>query len=165
MEPEVLYFWQAPIKLMVLDCEPQSQLLGHFVAVVPSISQVRLFLTSWTAAHPCSSLSLRICPKSCPLIQWCHPAISFSVDPFSSCPQSFSASGSFPMSRPFASGGQSIGASASASVLPMTIQGWFPLGLTGWISLLSKGLSRVFSNVTVWKHQSFGTRAQLFPAL
>ena len=86
----------------------------------------------------------------------CHPTISSSVIPFSSCFQSFPASGSFPMSRLFASGGRSIGASAAASVLPMNIQGWFPLGLTGLISFRSKGLSRVFSNTTVQKHQFFG---------
>ena len=85
---------------------------------------------------------------------WCHPTISSSVVPFSFCLTSFPASGSFPMSQFFASGGQSIGVSALSSVLPMNIQGWFPLGLTGWISLLSKGLSRVFSSTTVWKHQS-----------
>ena len=87
------------------------------------------------------------CSNSCPLSQWCHPTISTSVIPFSSHLQSFPASGSFPMSQFFASGGQSIGVSASASVLPMNIQDWFPLGWTGWISLQSKGLSRVFSNI------------------
>ena len=92
---------------------------------------------------PCPSLSPGLCSKSCPLSQWCHPAISFSVAPFSPHPQSFPASGSFPRSRLFASGGQSIGASSSALVLPTNVQGWFPLGLTGLISLLSKGLSRV----------------------
>ena len=89
------------------------------------------------------------CSNSCPLSPWCHPTISSLVVPFSSCLQSFPASGSFPKSQIFTSGGQSIGASASASVLPMNIQNWFPLGWTGWISLLSKGLSRVFSNTTV----------------
>ena len=92
----------------------------------------------------CSPLSPGVCSNSCPLSQWCHPTISSSVVPFSSSPQSFPASGSFPMSRPFASGGQSIRASASVSVLPMNIQDWFPLGWTGLISLLSKGLSRGF---------------------
>ena len=87
--------------------------------------------------------------------QWCHPTISSSVIPFSSCPQSFPASGSFQMSQLFASGGQSIGVSASTSVLPMNIQDWFPLGWTGWNSLQSKGLSRVFSNTIVQKHQFF----------
>ena len=96
----------------------------------------------------CPSPTHGACSKSCPLSQWCHPTISSSVVPFS-CIQSFPASGSFPMSQFFASGGQSIGVSASASVLPMNIQDWFPLGWTGWISLQSKGLSRVFSNTTV----------------
>jgi len=89
---------------------------------------------------PCPSATPRTYSNSCPLCQWCHPTISSSVIPFSSCLQCCSASGSFPMSRFFASGGQSIGDSASGSVLPMNIQGWFPLGWTGWISLLSKGL-------------------------
>ena len=96
--------------------------------------------------------------NSCPLSRWYHPTISSSVVPFSSCPQSFPASGSFPMSQFFASSSQSIGASASASVLPMNIQDWFPLGWTGWIPLQSKGLSRVSSNTTVQKHQFFGAQ-------
>ena len=94
-----------------------------------------------------------ICSNSCPLSQWCYLNISFYAIPLSSCPQSFPASGSFPVNRLFISGGQSIGASASASVLPMNTQGWFPLGLTGCISLHSKRLSRIFSNTTVQKHQ------------
>ena len=101
---------------------------------------------------PCLSTSLGVCTNSCPLNQWCHPTISSSVIPFSSCCQSFPASGSFPMSQFFTSGGQSIGVSATASVLPVNSQGWFPLRLTGLISLLFKGLPRVFS-----KHQFFGT--------
>ena len=96
------------------------------------------------------------CSNSCPLSRWCHPTISSSVVPFSSCLQSFPASGSFPMSQFFSSGDQSIGASASTLVLPMYFQDWSPLGLTGLISLQSKGLSRVFSNTTVQKHQFFG---------
>ena len=92
---------------------------------------------------------------------WCHPAISSSVVPFSSCPQSLPASGSFLMSQLFASGGQSIGVSASASVLPMNTQDWSPLGWIGWISLQSKGLSRVFSKATVQKHQFFGAQLSL----
>ena len=107
------------------------------------------------ARFPYPSPTLRACSNSCSLSWWCHPTISSSVVPFSSCLQSFPASGSFPVSRFFASGGQSIGASASASVLPMNILDWFPLGWTGWISLQSKGLSRVFSNTTVQKHQFF----------
>ena len=98
------------------------------------------------ARPPCPSPTPRVHPNPCPLSGWCHPAISSSVVPFSSCPQSFPASGSFPVSQLFASGGQSIGVSASTSVLPMCTQDWSPLGWTGWISLQSKGLSRVFSN-------------------
>ena len=102
---------------------------------------------------PCPSICPRICSKSCPLSQWCHPTISFSFIPFFCCLQSFPASGSFPMSRLFASGDQNIGALASASVFPMNIQGWFSLELTGLISLLSKGCSRVFSSIILLKHQ------------
>ena len=98
---------------------------------------------------PCPSLSPTVCSNSCPLSWWCHPTFSSSVAPFSSCLQSFPASGSFPMSQLFILGSQNIGASASASVLPMSIQVWFPLGLTGLISLLSKELSRVFSSITI----------------
>ena len=108
------------------------------------------------ARLPCPSPTPRACSNSCPSSQWCHPIISSSVIPFSSCLQSFPASGSFPVSQFFASDSQSLGASASASVLPMNIQDWFPLWLTGLISLQSKGLSRVFSNTTVQKHQFFG---------
>ena len=113
------------------------------------------------ARLPCPSLSPRVCSNFHPLSQWSHTVISSSVTPFSSCPQSFPASGSFPMSQLFASGGQSIGVSASVSVLPVNIQDWFPLGWTGWISLQSKRLSRVFSNTTVHKHQFFGTQPSL----
>ena len=111
-----------------------------------------------TSRLTCPSLSPGACSNSCPLNQWCHPASSSSVTSFSSCLQSFPASGSFPMSWLFASGGQSIGASASALVLPMNIQGWFPLRLTGWISLQSKELSRLFSSTAVWKHQFCGAQ-------
>ena len=102
-----------------------------------------------------------VCSTSCPLSWWCHPTISSSAAPFSFCPQSFPASGSFSVNQLIPSGGTSIGAPASASVLPMNIQGWFPLGLTGLISLLSKGLPRVFSSTTVWKYQ-FGTQPTLW---
>ena len=98
---------------------------------------------------PCSSPTPGVCSNSCPLSQWCHPTISSFAIPFFSSLQSFPASGSFPMSQFFTSGGLSIGVLASASVLPMNIQDWFPLGWTGWISLLSMGLSSVFSNTTV----------------
>ena len=114
------------------------------------------------ARPPCPSPSLGVHPNTCPLSQWCHPTISSSVVPFSSCPQSFPASGSFPMSHFFASSGQSIGVSGSTSVLPMNIQDWSPLGWTGWISLKSKGLSRVFFNTTVQKHQFFGAQSSLW---
>ena len=114
-----------------------------------------------TARLPCPSPTPGVYSNSCPSSQWYNPTISSSVIPFSSCLQSSSASGSFQMSQFFSSGGQSIGVSASASVLPMNIQDWFPLGLTGWISLLSKGLSKVFSNTTVQKHQFFGTQLSL----
>ena len=108
----------------------------------------------------CPSPTPRAYSNSCPLSWWCHPTILSSVIP-SSRFQSFPASGSFPMSQFFTSGGQSIGASSSASILPTNIQDWFPLGLTDWISLLSKGLSRVFSNTTVQKHQFFGAQLSL----
>ena len=110
---------------------------------------------------PCPSLSLRACSNSCPLSRGCHPTIASSVLPFSSCPQSFPASGSFPMSQFFTSGGQSIGASAS-SALSMNIQVWFPLGLTGLISVQSKGLSRICFSTTVWKHQFFDIQPSLW---
>ena len=110
------------------------------------------------ARPPCPSQTPGVYSNSCPSSQWCHPAISSSVVPFSSCPQSLPASGSFPMSQFFAWGGQSIGVSASASVLPMNTQDWSPSGWTGWISLQSKGLSRVFSNTTVQKQQIFGAQ-------
>ena len=110
------------------------------------------------ARPPCLSSTPRFYPNPCPSSRWYHPTISSSVMPFSSCPQSFPASGSFQMSQLFASGGQSIGVSASTSVLPMSTQDWSPLGWTGWICFQSKGLSRVFSNTTIQKHQFFGTQ-------
>ena len=111
---------------------------------------------------PCPSPSPGACSNSCPLSQWCHPNISSSVIPFSSCLQSFPASGSFLMNRVFVSGGQSIGVSVSVSVFSMNIQDWFPLGLTGLISLLSKGLSKVFSSITTWKHQFFSAQPSFY---
>ena len=113
------------------------------------------------ARPPCPSPTPGVYSNSCPLSLWCHPTIASSVIPFSSHLQSFPASGYFQMSQFFASGGQSIRVSALALVLPMNIQDWFPLGWTGWISLQSKGLSRVFSNTTVQKHQFFGTQLSL----
>ena len=110
------------------------------------------------ARPPCPSPTPRVHPNSCPSSRWCHPAISSSGIPFSSCPQSLPASESFPMSQLFSRVGQSTGVSALASVLPMNTQAWSPLEWTGYISLQSKGLSRVFSNTTVQKHQFFGTQ-------
>ena len=151
MTPIVLLF-----TLFALFTEPRQ------FSSVQSLSRFRLFVTSWIAARqpPCPSPTLGVYSNSCPSSWWCHPAISSSVIPFSSCPQSLPASGSFPMSQLFAWGGQSIGVSASASVLPMNTQDWSPLGWTGWISLQSKGLSRVF-NTTVQKHQFFGAQLPL----
>ena len=114
------------------------------------------------ARLPCPSPTPGVCSNSCPSSQWCRPTISSSVIPFSSRLQSFPASGSFPVSQFFASGGQSIGVSASASVLPMNIQDWVPLGWTCWLSLQSKGPSRVFSNTTVQKHQFSGAQLSLW---
>ena len=110
------------------------------------------------ARPPCPSPTPEVYSNPCPLSRWCHPTISSSVVPFSSCPQSFPASGSFQMSQFFTSAGQSVGVSASASVLPMNIQDWFPLGWTSWISLQSKGLSRIISDTTVQKHQFFSAQ-------
>ena len=115
----------------------------------------------WDTKLSCPSPTPGACSNSCPLSGWCYPTISSAVIPFS-CLQSFPSSGSFPMSQSFASRSQSIGASASASVIPKIIQDWFPLWLTGWISLQSKGLSRVFSNTTVQKHYFFSFQLSLW---
>ena len=137
-------------------------LRSYHVSAFWSLSHVQLFVTSWTAACQAHlSFTLRICSNSCPLSLWCYLTISSSV-PSSSCPQSFSASESFPVNLLFTSDGHSTGASALASVLPMTIQGCFSVGLTDLISLLSEGLSRVFSNTTLWKHQFFGAQPPLW---
>ena len=141
----------------------QGPLSSHSLEIsVQSLSRVQLFVAPWTAAlqAPLSFTIPWVSSNSCPSSQWCHSTISSSLAPFS-CPQSFPASGSFLMSWLLASGSQSIGASASASVLPITIQGWFPLGLTGLI-LQSKGLSRIFSSTTVWQHQFFGAQPSLW---
>ena len=115
-------------------------------------------IDSQHARPPCPLPTPRVHPNPCPSSRWWHPTISSSVVPFSSCPQSFPASGSFPVSQLFTRGGQSIGVSAWTSVLPMNTQNWSLLGWTGWISMQSKGLSRVFSNTTVQKHQFIGTQ-------
>ena len=133
------------------------------VIVTQLLSYVQLWPHGLQHARlPCPSPSPRVCSNSCPLSLWCHPVISSSVTPFFSCPQSFPASGSFPVSHLFTSDGQSMGASASASALPRNIQGWFPLGLTGLISLLSKWLLRVFSSTTIQKYQFFDTQPFLW---
>ena len=130
----------------------------YSLSSVQSLSHVWLFATPWTAAHqaPCPSTTPGVYPNSCPWSWWCHPTTSSSVIPFSSPLQPFP--GSSQMGQFFASGGQSIGISASAPVLPMNIQDWCPLGWTGWTSLHSKGLSRVSSNTIVQKHQFFGAQ-------
>ena len=139
-----------------------SSVVVHFSSV-QSLSHARLFETPWTAADqaPLSITNYKSSPKPIALSRWCHPTISSSVVPFSSCPQSFPASESFQMSYLLPSAGQSIGVSASTSVLPMNTQDWSPLGWTGWIFLQSKGLSRVFSNTTVQKHQFFSVQLSL----
>ena len=138
-----------------------DSILKNRYAVQFSRSAVPDFLKPHEPQHArpaCPSPTPRVHPNPCPSSQWCHPTISSSVVPFSSCPQSFPASGYFKMSQLLASDGESIGVSASTSVPPMNTQDWSPLGWTGWISLQSKGLSRVFSNTTVQKHQLFGAR-------
>ena len=143
-------------------------MLSRFSSVQFSRSVVSNSLQPHGLQHarlPCSSPSPGACSNSCPLSQWCHPAISSSVVPFSSCLQSFPTSGFFPISQFFASDGQSIGVSASASVLPMNTQDWFLLGLTGRISLQFKGLSRVFSNTPVQKHQFLSAQLSFSQAL
>ena len=136
-----------------------------FKCVCCLVTQSCLTLWSHRPQHArllCPYLSPRVCSNSHPLNQWYHPTISSSVASFFFCHQSFPASRPFPMSWLFALDGQTIGASASTLVLPMNIQGWFPLGLTSLISLLSKGLSRVFSSTTVWKHQFFDAQPSLW---
>ena len=136
---------------------------SHMHQSVQFLNCVRLYqpMDCSTPGHPVPSPTPGVYPNSCQLSWWCHPTISSSVVPFSSCLPSFPALGSFQISQLFASGGQSIGVSASKSVLPMNIQDWFPLGWTGWISLQSKGLSRIFSNTTVQKHQFFSAQLSL----
>ena len=149
-------------------CLPFNMLSRYVIAFLSRISSVQ-FSRSLVSSSlrprelqhsrpPCPAPTPGVHSNSRPLSQWCHPAISSSVIPFSSCPQSLLASESFPMSHLFASGGQSTGVSASTSVLPKNTQDWSPLEWPGWISWQSKGLSRVFSNTTVQNHQFFGTQ-------
>ena len=145
-----------------------SHIVGRDITITVQFSSVQFSRSvvsdslrpheSQHARPPCPSPTPGVHSNSCPSSRWCYPAISSSVIPFSSCPQSLPALGSFPMNQLFAWGGQSTGASALASVLPVNIQGWSPSEWTGWISLQSKGLSRVFSNTTVQKHQFFGAQ-------
>ena len=144
-----------------IDCFDYFWVFWDFVGIFISaqlLSRVQLFVTPGHTRSPCPSPTPGVYPNSCPLSRCCHPTILSSVIHFSSCLQSFPASGSFPVSQIFTSGGQSIGV---LSVLPVNIQDWFPLGWTGLSSLQSKGLSRVFSNTTVQKHQFFGAQLSL----
>ena len=161
--------WNPGLCVSVVRVIPAGSCPRGISTVTSSVSQfshsgVSNFLQRHGLEHtrlPCPSTTPGACSNSCPSHQWCHPTISSSVIPFSSCPQSFPASGFFPRSQFFASGAQSVGVSASAIVLLTNIQDWFPLGWTGCISLQSKGLSRVFSNNTVQKHQFFGAQLSL----
>ena len=148
-------------RLASIDLTSFTPTINQFSSVQFSRSVVSDSLQPHGLQHvrpPCPSPTPRVYSNSCPSSRWCHSAISSSVIPFSSCPKSLSASESFPMSQLFAWGGQSIRVSASASVLPMNTQEWSPLGWTDWVSLQSKGLSRVFSNTTVQKHQFFSAQ-------
>ena len=152
-----------PIWIHLIEGPMETEFISMAISLVLLLFSYQVLSDSlWLhglqhARPPCPSPSPRICPSSCPLNWWCHLTILSSLALFF-CLQFFPASRSFPMSQLFASSGQCIGASASKSVLPMNIQGWFPLGLTGLISLLSKGLSSVFSNTTIRKYQFFGTQ-------
>ena len=158
----MIFEWTASSYLMIFkEYFPRDRIAQESVYSVQfSHSVVSDSLRTHEPQHPrlpCASPTPRVYSNSCLLSWWCHPTVSSSVIPFSHL-QSFPASGSFQISQLFTSGGQNIGVSASASVLPMNIQDWFPLGWTGWVSLQSKGLSRVFSNTTVQKHKSFGSQ-------
>ena len=149
------------VQIWVVRYGYESWTIKKVLVQFSSVTQSCLTLQPHESQHarpPCPSPTPRVYSNSRQSSRWCHPAILSSVVPFSSCPQSLSASGFFPVSQLFESGGQSTGVSASTSVLPMNIQDWSPLGWTGWISLQSKGLSRVSSNTTVQKHQFFGAQ-------
>ena len=162
------YFHVSPLPLSFTFEDPHDS-IGSTQMVQGSVQFSRSVVSDSLRPHepqharpPCPSPTPGVYSNSCPLSQWCHPTISSSVVPFSPGLQSFPASGSFQMSQLFTSGSQSIGASASASVLPMNIQDWFPLGWTGWISLQSKGLPRVSSDTTLQKHQFLGAQLSLW---
>ena len=164
-ELSTLFFLHSSISITIQDII--TFFYFHQCIVFSSVQFSRSVVSNSLRPHepqhtrsPCPSPTPKVHPNPCPWTRWCHPTISSSVIPFS-CPQSFPASGSFPMTQLFALGGQSIGVSASKSVLPMNTQDWSPLGWTGWISLQSKGLSRVFSNTRVQKHQVFNAQLSL----
>ena len=160
--PRSNQFWTLDKSFIFLDIEPDQMFTQDSVQFSHSVVSDSLWHHELQHTRPpCPSPTPGVHPNPSPSSRWCHPTISSSVIPFSSCPQSFPASGSFQMSQLFASGGQSIGVSAWTSVLPMNTQDWSPLGWTGWISLQSKGLSRVFSNTTVQNHQFFCTQISL----
>ena len=170
-----MLFWKGVVKEKVLisglPLPPSSDWFRPHISLKKLISSLQFSRSvaqsclilcdpmDWSTPGLPASSAPGVYSNSCPLSRWCHPTVSSSVTLFSFCLQSFPASGSFPMSQFFASGGQSIG--VSISVLPVNIQNWFPLGWIGWISLLFKGLSRVFSNTTVQKHQFFGSQLSL----
>ena len=157
-----IWLKQIQVCLVEIDSQEMQSRADQFSSVSCSVVSDSLRPHGLQHARPpCPSLTPRVYSNSCPSSRWCHPTISSSVIPFSSHLQSFPASGSLPVSQFFSSGDQSVGVSASASVLPMNIQDWFSLGWTGWISLQSKGLWRVFSNTTVQKHQFFGAQLSL----
>ena len=166
----IMRTWILIYEMLAVSCTSEKWDFGQMSSAWPpntfsSVQFSRSVVSNYLRPHesqharpPGPSPTPRVYSNSCPSSRWCHPAISSSVIPFSSCPRSLPASGSFPMSQFFASGGQSSGVSASVLVLPMNTQDWSPSGWTGWISLQSKGLSRVFSNTTVQKHQFFGAQ-------
>ena len=163
-----IFFWSTPHVVSRLKTKFNSMLFSSPNNAWNSVQFISSVVSDSLRPHelqharpPCPSPTPRVYPNSCPLSRWCHPTTSSSVIAFSFCPQSFPASGSFQMSQHFTWGGQSIGVSASTSVLPMNTQDWSPLGWTGWMSLQSKGLSRVFSNTTVQKHQFFSAQLSL----
>ena len=157
------FAWQKKMHVLLIDISSMPSILPDFCCYC-SIAKLCPTLQTHGLQHtrlPCPPPSPRAFSNPCPLSQWCHPTISSSVTPFSSCPQSFPASRSFPISWLFTSGGRSIRVSASTSVFPKNIQGWSPLGFTDFIFLESKGLSRVFSRTTIWKHQFFSAQTYL----
>ena len=157
-----MFYWKHSNKKLKVKVFSADRPYNSDTICCPALGDPKSWRGLQHARLLCPPPSPGVHSNSCPMSQWCYPTISSSVVPFSSCLQSFPASETFPMSWLFIAGGQSIGVSTSASVLPMKIQDWFPLGLTGLISLQSKGLSKVFSNATVQKHQFFGAQPSLW---